>query len=138
MSDLTITATDVAPVEIFEQWTGPAIEAFSAGEMVRIDTGTGKVTPANATAAAEARTMGMAISTGDYIGDSVTVVKRGVIDVGDALDALDYDAAIYLSNTDGTLGTAAATTSLIVGRVVPAWGSTTADKLLHLDVRADL
>ena len=138
MSDLTVTASDVAAVVIYEQWTGPAIEAFSAGEMVRVDTGTGKVTPGNATSGAEARVMGMALKTGDFIGDTVTVIKRGVMDLGDALDGMDYDAAVYLSNTDGGLGTAAATTSLVVGRVVPAWGSTTADKLLHLDVRADL
>jgi hypothetical protein len=138
MSDLTITGTDVAPVEIFEQWTAPAAETFSAGAMVRLDTSTGKVTGANATAAGEARTMGMAITEATYANETVTVVKRGIIDVGDALDSLDYDAAIYLSNTDVTLGDAAATVSLVVGRVVPGWGYTTADKLLHLDVRADL
>jgi len=138
MSDLTVTATDVAPVEVFEQWTGPAAETFDAGEMVRIDTSAGTVTPANATGGAEARTFGMVMNTADFIGDTVTVVKRGVVDVGDALDGLDWDAAVYLSNTDGGLGTAAGTTTLIVGRVVPSWGATTADKLLHLDVRGDL
>jgi len=138
MSDLTITATDVAPIEIYEQMTGPAEEALNAGEMVRLATGSGKITPGNATAAAEARVMGMAIKTADFANDSITVVKRGIIDVGDALDAMDYDDAVYLSNTDGTLGTAAATVSTIVGRVVPVWGSSTADKALFLDLPANL
>lgn len=131
---LTVTAADVAPVEVFEQWTGPAAEAITAGQMVRLDTSTGKATLSNATTAAEARTRGMAITGANAAGVTLTVVKRGVLDIGEAMAALDYDAAIYLDNTDGAMGTAAGSVSLVVGRVVPAWGYTTADKLFHLDV----
>ncbi|MFH1486078.1 MAG: hypothetical protein ABIH46_08410 [Chloroflexota bacterium] len=134
MSDLTITATDVAVVKVWQQLTGPAAEAFSAGEAIRIDTTAGTLTPGNATAAAEARILGIAVTTADAATNSVTVVKKGILDVGEALSALNYDAAIYLSNTDGTLGTAAATVSLVVGKVVPGWGATTADKLLLVDL----
>lgn len=131
---LSITAADVTPVEVFEQWTGPAAEVITAGQMVRLDTTSGKATLSNATTAAEARTRGMAITGANAAGITLTVVKRGVLDIGEAMAALDYDQAIYLDNTDGALGTAAGTVSLVAGRVVPAWGYTTADKLFHLDV----
>lgn len=131
---LSITAADVTPVEVFEQWTGPAAEVITAGQMVRLDTTSGKATLSNATTAAEARTRGMAITGAGVAGLTLTVVKRGVLDIGEAMAALDYDQAIYLDNTDGAVGTAAGTVSLVVGRVVPAWGYTTADKLFHLDV----
>jgi len=137
MSDLTITASDVAAVQIFEQWTAPASEALNAGEAVRLDTTSGKATPSNATSGAEARTLGIALETADFANETITILKRGILDVGDALADLDYDAAVYLSNTDGALGTAAATTSLVVGRVVPGWGYTTADKLLWVDLEAN-
>lgn len=138
MADLTITASDVAAVEIFEQWTAPSAEAFSAGEAMRLDTSTGKATPSNSSEAAEARCMGIAIKNASFANETVTVVKRGIIDVGDALDSLSYDDVIYLGAADGQFGTAAGTVSLVVGRVVPAWGHTTADKLLHIDVRGDV
>jgi hypothetical protein len=138
MADLTITGTEVAPVEVFEQWTGPAGATFSAGAMVRIDTATGKVVGADASTTDTARVMGMAIKGAGYVNETVTVVKRGVIDVGDALAALAYDAPVYLAPTNLKLASTASTISVIVGRVVPGWGATTADKLLRLDVRADL
>ena len=131
---LSITAADMTPVEVFEQWTGPAAEVITAGQMVRLDTTSGKATLSNATTAAEARTRGMAITGAGVAGLTLTVVKRGVLDIGEAMAALDYDQAIYLDNTDGAVGTAAGTVSLVVGRVVPAWGYSTADKLFHLDV----
>ena len=138
MAELSITATDVTPVEIYEQWTGPAAEALDAGEVVRIDTTAGTVTPANASSTAEARAMGVAITTATNANDSVTVVKRGILDLGNALGDYDYDAAIYVADTDGYMGTTAGTTATkIIGRIVPAWGHTTADKLLHVDCPAN-
>lgn len=131
---LTITAADVAAVEVFEQWTGPAAEVITAGQMVRLDTTTGKATLSNGTTAAEARCRGIALTGATAAGISMTVVKRGVIDLGDALGDLNYDQAVYLDNTDGALGTAAGTVSLVVGRVVPVWGYPTADKALHVDL----
>jgi hypothetical protein len=61
-------------------------------------------------------------------------VRKGWIDIGDALSALAYDADVFLSDTDGTLATTAGTVSKIIGTVVPAWGATTADKLLRVDL----
>jgi len=134
MADITITGSDVKLVLCWEKYPPlPADAAMSAGSLVRFATGSGQVTYANATSAAEARAAGILINTADFAGASVTVLKRGILDVGEALSSLDWDAALYVSNTDGHIGTAAGTTSQCIGRVVPGWGYTTADKLLLVD-----
>lgn len=135
MADITIVASDVAPVEVYEQMTGPAEEAIDAGEMVRLNTTTGELTLANASSAAEGRTIGMAIKSGG-VGQPITVVKRGLVNLGDALDAEDFDEELNLSDTDGALddGDGVPTGTYPVGRVVPAWGATSADKILFVDI----
>ncbi len=130
---ISITAADVAAVKVIEQITGPAAEAITKGNMVRYDTSSGKLTKAKGTEAAEARVQGMAITTA-AAGEATTAIKRGWVDLGDALTSLDYDMAIYLDNGDGSIGTAAGTVSTVVGRVIPAWGYTTADKILQIDL----
>ena len=133
MADLSVTAGDVAPVKIIEQFTAPAGEAFSAGAAVRLDTTTGKLTGANGSAAAEARVAGIALTTA-AANDTVTVLRKGYVDLGDALDALTYDDDVFLSNTDATLADTAGTVSTIVGTVVPGFAATTPDKLLRVDL----
>lgn len=134
MADITITASSVAPVEVYEQFTGPAAESITAGNIVRQDTTTGKVTLANASSAAEAgQIRGMALrSAAPNI--TVTAVKRGKMDVGNALSALSFDAPLYLSNTDGLLADSAGTVTVLAGSVIPGWASTTPDRLLFLDL----
>lgn len=129
-----LTVTEATPVKIIEQHTGPAGEAFALGEAVRLDTSSGMLTPANGTTAAEARVFGIALQEATNAGDTVTVLVKGYVDLADALDALTYDDDVFLSDTDGTLADTAGTVSTIVGRVVPAWGATTADKLLRIDL----
>lgn len=131
MADLVITPAKVAPVRVIEQFTAPAAEAIDAGEYVRIDTTTGKAALGNGSSAGEARLGGIAINSA-VAGQAVTVVRYGVIDVGDALDALTYDDDVYLSDTDGKLADAEGTVGVYVGTVVPGWGNTTADKLLRV------
>ena len=134
MADLTITATAVKPVALYEQLPdGPASEAISAGQPVRLDTTSGQYTPANGTTAAEARIAGIALTTA-IAGATVSVLRNGLLDVGSALSALSYDAAVYLSDTDGTLGTAAGTVSVAVGGVGPGFGATTPDKRRLVDL----
>ena len=134
MANLTIAAGDVAPVRVIKQFTGPAAEAINAGQYVRYNTTSGKIELGNATDAAESRSGGIAIRSAATAGLTVTVVQKGLIDVGDALAALTYDDDVYLSDTDGTLADTAGTVSKIVGTVVPAWGATTADKILRVDL----
>lgn len=137
MADLSITAADVRIVRVDEGGMlpdGPANEALNAGEAVRIDATTGKYTPGNATTTTENAVRGIAANTADYANATISVVKKGILDVGDALDALNYGVPVYLSDTDGTLADAAGTTSVVVGRVVAGWGDTAGDKLLLVDL----
>jgi hypothetical protein len=135
MAALTITAADVHIVRMFEMLPdGPANEALGAGEAVRVDATTGKYTPGNGTTTTEAAVRGIACNTADYANATITVMKRGILDVGDALDAMSYGAPVYLSDTDGSLDTAAGTVSTLVGFVIPGWGATTADKLLAVNI----
>lgn len=137
MADLTIVAADVRIVHIVEMMPdGPANEALAAGEVVRLDTTTGYYTPANGTAAGEARPVGIAVNSATQANDTISVIRKGILDVGDALDALAYDLALYNSDTDGLIGSAAgdSTVDNIIGRVVAGWGDTAGDKLLLVDL----
>lgn len=121
-------------VESIEQMTGPVNETVLAGAPVRIDTSTGKFTNANGSSAGEARVYGIADRSA-AAGETITAVRKGVLDGFTFSQA--YDAAIYLSDTDGTLADTAGTVSTVVGRVIPAWGTTVgtaADKLLLVNL----
>jgi hypothetical protein len=136
MADLTITSTEVAPVQVFKAFTGPAAESVSAGQVVRLDTSTGKLTLANASSASEAgQQRGILLRSADP-NETATAVEEGLVDVGDALSSLAYDAPVYLSDTDGTLADAAGTVTVLAGRVVPIFGNgtSTPDKLLAVDL----
>jgi hypothetical protein len=120
-----VTADRARIVESLEQMTLPAGEAITAGQAVRVDTSTGKFTGANGSAAGEARIYGVATKT-VAAGLPVTAVRRGVLD-GFNLSSLAYDAAVYLSDTDGRLDTAAGTVSTVVGRVIPVFSQLLGD-----------
>ncbi len=115
------------------QATYPAAEAITAGAPIRLDTATARWTNANGTTAPEARVTHIATRT-VLAGESLTGVRRCTID-GLVLDAIAYDGAVYLSDTDGRLDTVAGTVSTLVGRVVPGFAvtlGTAADKLLDV------
>ncbi|MCB8942549.1 MAG: hypothetical protein H6658_02115 [Ardenticatenaceae bacterium] len=132
MTDLVIDSTKVKAVEAIEQFTGPTDEAIVPGVYCRLNTTTGKITKGNASSAAEARKLGVCISN---LAGRVTVLRKGIVFLDDALDALTYDDDVFLSNTDGTLADAAGTVSLIVGTVVPLYGYLpNAKKGLRLDL----
>lgn len=137
MANLTVTPADVRIVRLDEALMlpdGPVNEAINAGQPVRIDATTGKYTLGNGTTATEAAVRGIACVTATLANMTTTVMQRGLLDVGDALDALNYGVPVYLSDTDGTLADSAGTTSVVVGRVVAAWGDTSGDKLLAVDL----
>lgn len=131
-----VTTGRVRVVESFIQMTAPLAESLAVGDMVRLDTSTGKFTGSNASSAGEARMYGILVSK-DGAGAVGTAVRKGVID-GFALAALAYDAPVYLSDTDKTIADAAGTvTTAIVGRVIPGFATTlgtAADKLLFIDL----
>ena len=135
MANLSITAADVAPVRVDEAdlFTGPAAEAITAGQYVRLNTTTGYVELGNGSSTAEARAGGIAIKSAAVAGEPVSYVTQGLVSLGNALGGLAYGADVYLSDTDGTLADAAGTVSRIVGTVHPAYGSTSGvDKLLRV------
>ncbi len=128
-----ITVSSARPVEVREQFTGPTAEAITAGQFVRVNTTTGKIELGNATNAAEAAGGGIALHAA-AIGEALTVVKKGLIDIGNAMTAIAFGGSVYLNDADGSLGDAAGTVSKVIGTVVPAWGATSADKLLRVDL----
>lgn len=136
MADISVvTANKVEVVQSIEQLTLPAAEAISAGAPVRLDTSTGRFTKANGTTAAEARIFGIATRT-VQAGEALTALRKGIMD-GFNLADLAYDAAVYLSDTDGRLADAAGTVSTVVGRVVPGASTTLGtafDKILFVDL----
>ena len=132
MADLVITKAD--QVQVVQQFTGPAVEAITEGQRCRFDASTGKIALGKGTDAAEIAPGGIAVHAA-AIGEAVTVINQGIVDVGAALDALNYGAPIYVSDTDGTFGGDAgdSTVDTIVGRVVPGWNTTTGEKLLGMN-----
>lgn len=131
-----VTAGKVAVVESIHQMTLPAAESIAPGAPVRIDTSSGKFTNANGTSAAESRVWGIAVGKAAIpAGMPVTAIRRGVLDGYNLTQA--YDATVYLSDTDGTLGDTAGTVSTVVGRVVPGTSTTLGtafDKMLSVEL----
>lgn len=129
-----VAAGRIRIVESILQMTLPAAEAITAGDAVRIDVTNGKFTKANGSSAAEARIYGVAVRS-VAAGMPVTAIRKGVLEGFDLTGA--YDAAVYLSDTDGRLDTVAGTTSVVVGRVISATATTLGtalDKLLFVDL----
>lgn len=138
MANLSITAADVALAtkggEVHEIVTLPADEAVTEGQLVRLNTTTGKLTKGNGSSAGEAAIIGVAFTPANVANVTISAVRKGVVDLGDALDGLAIGASVYASDTDGTMADAAGTVSKVIGVVVPAFGATTADKLLRVDL----
>jgi len=111
-------ASKISAVESIEQMTLQVAEDIVPGAPVRVDPATGKFTNSNGTDAAEARTYGIAVGSHTIqAGLAVTAVRRGVLS-GFAFSQA-YDAPIYVSDTDGRLGDASGTVSVVAGRVIP-------------------
>lgn len=130
-----VTAGKAHVVEAETQMTLPLGESLAVGDAVRLDTSTGKWTGANGSSTTENRIYGILVSK-DGAGAVGTALRKGVID-GFDLSSLNYDAAVYLSDTDKKLADAAGTVSTIVGRVIPATAPVTGtayDKLLFVDL----
>lgn len=138
MATITITASDVSfsesGSENSERHTRPAAEVITAGQYVREDS-TGQWVLGNASSAAEVGTgkKGIALASA-IVGETLTVLSRGILDLGDVFGSQDVADPIYLDDTDGTLGDAAGTVSTIVGRITGIWINTTVRKVLFVDI----
>lgn len=140
MADLVIVVATVHIVRGSDEvlLTAPMLEAGTAGQYFRLATATGKLEKGNATAAGEVGTVGgVLLESVPTIGLPGTIVLRGskaIMDLGDSIAALAWDAPVYLSDTDATLADSAGTVSTVIGRIVPGWNNATgvADKLVML------
>lgn len=128
MTDLVIT--DVHIVTSIDQFDAPSNEVFGF-EAVRYASD-GTVTPANGTDTTENNFQGISTVESTRIGQAITVLRDGIVDVGNALSAMAIGDPIYISDTDGTFATTAGSASMIAGRVVAAWGNTATDKLFRV------
>jgi hypothetical protein len=134
-ANLTIVAAKVAAVKVIEQDTAPAYEAIDAGKVLYYVAASGKVGLADQDEAAPLNDpVGVSIKTANQAGISVTFVRKGLLDLGDALAGLDFGAMVYLSATAGAMYDSDPGNAIVVGTVVPGWGYTTADKLLRVDL----
>lgn len=130
MANLTIDSTKVRLVQVYEQATHPASVAITAGQAIRRDTN-GKWAIANATSAGNAGNRQAIAIRSVAANESLTGVYDGLLDVGEALAALAFDAKVFLSDTAGTLADAAGTVSVLLGTVAPGWAASAADRLLR-------
>lgn len=140
MADLTIVAKDVGilnPEKAILHRLPAASASIVAGDLVRLDTSTGKVTFADGSDVAGSRVLGIAVDTPRFANDVITVCERGQVGLGAALDSETLDAPVYLSdsNTAGHMTTtqSESTSGVIVGRVFPLWQGDTVKKILDVD-----
>jgi hypothetical protein len=135
MADLTIDPLTVRPIEVIEQITLPSNAVCDRGEPVYLNTTTGKLERGNAGAAGTADIVGVAMTKTTPAGMPSTVIRKGTVHLGAALDALAFGATVYLSNTTGKLADAAGTVSVVIGKVVPIFARADglADKALRID-----
>jgi hypothetical protein len=133
--ELSITSADVHLVRATDNeiFTAPMGEAGTGGQYFRHNTTTGKLEKGNATSSTELGGLYGVLIDDAGVGMPGTIALPGaIIDLGDALSAAAYDAPIYASDTDATLATSAGTVTRVVGRVLAAFGATTADKLMRV------
>lgn len=123
--ELTITTCRI--VAWVDKFDAPSNEVFGFEE-VRYHTD-GTVTPANGTSTTENNVEGFATVESDRVGQGITVVRDGLLDIGNALSGVAIGAPLFSSDTDGQIATSAGSNSVIVGRCAAGWGSLTSDKL---------
>lgn len=120
-------------IDKFDAPAGTGTPTTNSGLIpVRFDTSTGRVIPASGADAAHANFQGIAVIKSGKVGDAVTVVRDGLLDVGDILSSLNIGDPVYLGDTDGQLTDAAGTVSTIVGRVEPAFEGQNTNRLLRV------
>jgi hypothetical protein len=142
MAVITINPADVHIVRLDNAQMlpdGPAGVALSLGQAVRIGTANGYYGLASAGTAGSADVRGVvcgviAGSGTAAANETVTVMHRGILSLGTALDGINYGGTVFLSNTAGALDTAAGAVSTVVGYVQPAHGVTTAERVLYVNL----
>lgn len=140
MADITLVKEDIGilnPDKAILHRLPAASASIVAGDVVRLDTSTGKVTWADGSDAAGSKVLGVALETPQFAGDVITVVERGQISLGAAIDAATIDAPVYLSDTNTaghmTLTVGESTTATIIGRIFPLFMGGTLKRILDVN-----
>lgn len=132
MADLSaVTEADVRAVYVVEQYTLPAGEAITAGQVVGIDAN-GKAVKADADTG-PIMSKGIALNSA-AANMPVTILAKGLVDLGDIFTGTAVNASVYSSGTAGRLADAAVGGLAAIGTVHPAWGYTTVDKLMRVEL----
>ena len=119
MTAIALTAAQISVVDpikatIRNYITGVAI---TRGVPVYIVGSTGKLAIADGNGSGTKQVRGVTLDAGG-VGAGIRVLEYGDV-YGYDLSGLDYDAIVYLSDTAGSLDTAAGTVTVIIGRVAP-------------------
>lgn len=136
----TITPTDFRVVrDDGQSLTVKGGESISSrkGKYCRQDATTGLAMVGNASSAAEAGPIGgFAMTDQSFNGDSFTLFRRGLIDWGSGLDAINDGVTIYLGDTDSVFQTTAGSQTIALGKVVTLVESDgSAKKFLLADIQ---
>ena len=117
MADITVTAAKIGVVypEKAEIFDFVAAATITAGQALYQDSA-GKVNIADANGSGTLQFRGIALNGGGA-GQAISVLKKGHC-YGFTVTSQSYDAALFLSNTAGSLADAAGATSINCGRVV--------------------
>jgi hypothetical protein len=139
MANLTITKCRLVVGNADVLYTAPVGEAGTAGQYFRLNTTTAKLEKGNGTTTGELGNVAGLLQNDESLvnveGSIILLDSNAIVDLGDALDALAFNAAVYVSDTDATLADSAGTVSRVVGRVVAGHANIiggTPDKLLML------
>lgn len=127
----------IMPIDLLTLLAG--VSNLVAGDMVRIDSGTGKFVLADATTAPNARVWGMLLDSATCVNCPVTAIRRGVVSVngGFAFRNMNFDAPVYLADTQGRISDTPGTVSTVLGRLIPVWpehGRGPATKMLKVEL----
>ncbi len=128
MADLTLTKVSAGdPLKSVIEALPAGSASLAAGDVVRLDTATGMVVKAAGDDTATSRVIGVLLNAPRFLGDAVSVLRRGLLVAGTGLSGLSPDDPVYASDTDGKLGddAADATVDVIVGRAWPIFGNGT-------------
>ena len=119
MTAITLTAAQISAVDPIKATIRNYIAkvALTKGVPVFIDGTTGKIDIADGNGSGTKQFRGITLDAGG-IGAGIRVLEDGDV-YGYDLSGLSYDAVVYISDTAGSLDTAAGTVTVIVGRVAP-------------------
>jgi hypothetical protein len=136
MTAIAVTAAQVGLVDPTKATVKSYVAgaAITKGQAVALATD-GTVDPADASAGGGylyEQVVGVALNAG-AAGQAIDVVSRGEV-YGFTVSGMDSGDIVYVSDTAGSLDTAAGTVTVIVGRIAPLMDGATVTEVINLDV----